>query len=129
MVAFMFINPRVPSLLCDFWAILSVTQEPGFSGLNAHGCCRWRESPEGRGGGWHPFSRKKNRKYFADFIRNMEYLAIFAIGVYCLWAVDGKHICLAMVFASNQSVYHLIFTLTKQEMTHEDNYRFSCLQQ
>lgn len=54
----------------------------------------------------------------------MEYLAIFAIGVYCLWAVDGKHICLAMVFADNQSVYHLIFTLTKQEMTHEDNYRF-----
>ena len=69
------------------------------------------------------------RSVFADFIRNMEYLAIFAIGVYCLWAVDGKHICLAMVFAGNQSVYHLIFTLTKQEMTHEDNYRFSCLQQ
>ena len=76
-----------------------------------------------------PLLKEKNRKYFADFIRNMEYLAIFAIGVYCLWAVDGKHICLAMVFADNQSVYHLIFTLTKQEMTHEDNYRFSCLQQ
>ena len=76
-----------------------------------------------------PFSRRKFRKYFADFIRNKENIAIFVIGDYCLWAVDGKHICLAMVFAGNQSVYHLIFTLTKQEMTHEDNYRFSCLQQ
>ena len=54
MAALVFVKRRLPCRQVIFRAILLVTQEPSFSGLIAHGCCRRRESPEGRGGGCPP---------------------------------------------------------------------------